>query len=169
MKIFPYDRFQLISSYSKHDAIEHLQRNTAPTQLFRFSKPNEAYTGSVYENGFKISPTIEYRNSFKPVIVGNFLSHHSGVKISVTQRLHLVVIIFLITWIVGVVGIGGLISLVPMDSLSDGPPENQFFRIVPLGMLLFVWMLTTGGFWWEARHTKEALMKFLDATEDQSL
>lgn len=157
MKFLPFDRFDLVSPLERPALIARLQRLIAPPSLIRFSKPNEPYIGAVSEDGFRLSPVIGYRNSFKPVIVGKFLPYYSGVRISVVQRPHLLVLAFMAVWFGGVIIMGGAVALF-------GDVELQA-RLIPAGMLLFGWALVVGGFWWEARHTREDLMQNLDATE----
>jgi hypothetical protein len=164
LRFFPYDHFSLFSRHDSPELTQRLKQNVAPSKFFRFRRPDESYQGVVFENRFKISPVIGYRNSFLPVITGKFSRHHAGTKIQVSQRLHVVVTSFLILWCAVVLSIGGFISFSSLGASVNGAAEFEMF---PLLMLLFAWVLTTGGFWWEARHTREELMIILEAAEDQ--
>ncbi len=157
MKLLPFDKFSLLSPHDRPVVIEKLQHSLAEPKFFRFRRPSESYQGRVDDEGFKISPVISYRNSFLPIIRGRFEAHHMGVKILVTQRLHNLVLGFITFWITGVMSIGGFIALESGATLDD--------RLFIFGMLAAAWALVTGGFWWEARHTKEELMSILDASE----
>lgn len=171
MKILPFDRFSLVTTKSADEIQIVLGKAVRKPKWFEirfslgpFGKPPEhRYEGSFEETGFKISPVIRYQNSFLPVIVGRFEPHHIGLKISVIQRMNIVVTGFVAVW-VSLVGVAAVVFPV-IGQTTSGESVPLEFRFLPVFMLFFAWALATGGFWREARHTKEELKLMFDAEE----
>ena len=160
MKYLPFDRFTLISPHDPAALAARLGQETEKRSFIPFKRPSTPYYGSVTNEGFNITPAIGYRNSFSPVIVGRFEFHHAGAKIDVVQRLHYFVMAFGAFWATVVATVGfALVNAAPIEG------EPLFLRLFPLGMLAFFWVLSTGGFWWEARHTRDNLSAILEARE----
>lgn len=171
MKLLPFDRFSLVTSKTVEEIQTSLEGVVRKPRWFDFSwsigpfgsRPAQRYEGSFDNDGFKIWPVIRYRNSFTPVIVGRFEPHHIGLKISIIQRMNFVVTGFVVVW-VSLVGVAAVLFLM-IDETTSGESVPLEFRFLPVFMIVFAWALSTGGFWWEARHTKDELKLILDAQE----
>lgn len=169
MKILPYDSFTLVTALSPDEIAARLAPQVREPKLIRFSfgplskKPATPYEGRVSREGFKIWPAIRYRNSFLPIIVGRYEPHFSGMKVAVTQRLHLAVLAFLAIWIAGFASVWLVLS---GAGEFDGMRLPFDPALIPYLAAGFIWLITTGGFWWEARHTREKLSNILAAQLD---
>lgn len=125
-----------------------------------FDKRRQAFEGSVSEEGFKINRIIRYRNSFLPVLQGQFFSHGHGVRIEVMMRLHVSVIVFCLVWI-GFVGY--MLWAFIRQWLEVGKYENAILG--PIGMLVFLYLLVTISFGIEANKARKLLARICQAVE----
>jgi hypothetical protein len=139
-------------------SIEEAQRRLAgavePRQVLRWSlKPrSKPFEGSVDGEQFRISRVIGYRNSFLPQISGRIRQGPQGAVVEATLALHVVVMIFMAVWLLGV-GCAGVAVLSATFSRGSFEP----FGLIPLGMFVFGVLLCTLGFNFEASKAKALL------------
>jgi hypothetical protein len=152
MKLIPYEKFQIDTGLSSAELVQRIRSITGEKKLFNFS-PLHEFSGHVNENGFEIVKNITYRNSFLPIIEGKIEPKSTGAKVTISMRLHLLVMCFMAIWFSGV-GIGCLLVMSKMEEFS-------WPMLSPFGMLFFGVALVSGGFWFEASKQKVRLKEIL--------
>ena len=160
--LLPYKRVVFETQFSKDEIVRRLMIEVAPRRppLDLFEKRAEKFEGEVSETGFKISRIIHYRNSFRPVVEGQFFPLVKGVRIEVRMRLHTTILIFSILWLsLVVVGAGAVIfQIISTNNFAVG-------MFIPFGLLLFYCLLMTIGFGVEADKAGRLLSAIFEATE----
>ncbi len=173
MKFIPSDRFELSSTKSPDELNSALSAHVGKPKTFELilwplgRRPDHKYVGKADSEGFKIWPAIRYQNSFLPIIVGCYSSTGIGTTIRITQSLSIFTRWFSLVWTSFVLLFLGVTIFYP-DNV-DGESSLMEMRLIPLSMLAFFLVLANGAFWWEARHTKDELIRILDVNEDQLL
>jgi hypothetical protein len=142
--LLPYRKFDLFSPRPPHEVAEALSAQVEPRRWLRF-RANRRFEGTVAGTTFAIARIISYRNSFVPQIRGTIVAQGSGSKISISMSLHVVALSFLLVWVALVCAIGGVFAA---SSISNGGPAEE--ALIPVGMFVFAWAMTVGGFWFEA-------------------
>jgi hypothetical protein len=158
--LLPYKRLVFESQFSKEEIIRRLLAEVASRRLSFgiFENRIEKFEGEVSETGFKISRILRYRNSFRPVVEGEFFPLVKGVRIEVRMRLQMIVMLFSIVWLSFVaVGAGAIIFQI----ISTGGFATGMF--IPFGMLLFYLLLMTIGFGVEANKASRLLSDIFEA------
>jgi len=153
MKFLPWDHYDIQTSLNREQVVELLGSEVEPKKWLRFSRQHKTFEGEVTWQGFKIRRIIHYRNSFLPIVHGGFEQGDRGIDISVRMRLHPFAIVFSCFWF-GFLGFG--ISMSGVGVIS-GKTEFSPFLLLPFGMVLFGWLLVSGGFWFEAKKAKALL------------
>lgn len=116
--------------------------------LLRFTpKYTPPFYGEVEGNTFSLRRDIRYRNSFLPLIRGEFVSSAHGTQIKVAMNLHPLVIVFMVVWL-GFAATGA-ISLAADKGITPA--------LIPIGMCLFAIALTFVGFIPEAIKARRIL------------
>jgi len=157
MKYFPSDSFEIESPFPSGEVIDRLSRNIESKKFFRFFGKHVYFQGYINTNEFEVTKIIHYRNSFLPVIKGEVADHDSGTTVTITMRLHPLVLAFMCAWF----GLAGLFLLGFAIAASFG-------AIGVLIMLLFGWALATGGFWFEAGKQKKFLISLLSGLDKKA-
>ncbi len=144
MKLLPYHRFEIDSPLSTQDALAAMRAQTEPEKWFRWRWPSAAnddrFEGEVRDDGFHVRRIIGYRNSFLPVIDATVQTGARGSLITVTMRPFWFVLVFVAIWTVGAVAI----------LFSEAWPAG-------LIMVAFLYLMTMGGFWFEASKQERTL------------
>ncbi|MBN1359761.1 MAG: hypothetical protein JW993_04175 [Sedimentisphaerales bacterium] len=164
MRFWPSDSFEIDTTLSREDIITHLNSSVQPGKPFRFfpsSAGHKNFRGQISQDGFKISRTIDYANSFLSVITDRFLPGQSGTKVAVHMSLHPFVGGFMYVWFGGI----GLGFVVTMFGLFSGRVAAFPIVLIPSAMLVFGWALASGCFWFEARRQKPVLIQMFRAWE----
>jgi len=118
------------------------------------------YVGEIHDESFKITRNItSYQNSFQPEISGIVESMPTGSLIHVKMKLTPFVRVFMIVWM----SLAGLAALICTMVLIKSPVFHPFL-LIPLGMFLFGYLLSMGGFKFESWRTKQDLKQFFEAT-----
>ena len=156
--LLPYKQLVFESSLSKEEVVRRLSLEVASRRWGWFERRTEKFEGAVTEGGFQISRIIRYRNSFLPVIQGRFYPLAKGVRIEVTMRLHMAVLIFSIVWL-SIVGVGAL----AFGSQIIATGKIEAGMLIPFGMLLFFYLMVTIGFGVEASKARKQLSGILEA------
>ena len=157
--LLPYQKLVIEVPYSREELTRRLGKEvTSRTRRWgSFEKRTELFEGVVSDEGFQISRIIDYRNSFLPVIEGRFYPHAKGVRVEITMRLHVAVLIFSIVWL-GMVGIvlGGAATHFLATRKIDA------VALTPFGMLLFFYLMVTIGFGVEAKKASKLLNRLFE-------
>lgn len=148
MTFLPFETIVIETSLTKEETISNLMKNIEPETTFRFQNKSDTkdFEGRLNGNEFEIKRIISYRNSFLPIIRGKIETFGTGTQITINMRLHVAVMIFMAVWF-------GFVGLFFIASLSSaGISETLLY---PLGMLIFGYALTMGGYLFESYRTKE--------------
>ena len=164
MKILPYETFQIQTSLPLDGAIDLMRQNVEPKKWLRLSRSHKLFEGDVSSAGFKIMRIIHYRNSFLPVIQGTFEQGDEGTKINIKMRLHRLVMAFMCFWFGGV-GIG---MLAIGSGLVTVKTDHSLVLLIPVGMFLFGWGLTSVSFWVEVKKARRILSKILQEIRQEN-
>ncbi len=155
MKLLPSDKFLIQSPDPLPLIVEKLAAHIQSPKLFRwsFSQDHSPYSGTISESGFEIHRTINYRNSFLPIIRGEFDQLPSGTLIHIKMGLHPVTTAFLIVWFL----IWYSFSI-PFYLSGAMPFEiASLFLGMPLALLLIFWC----AFWYEAKRSRRELTEII--------
>jgi hypothetical protein len=160
--LLPYRKLDLLSPLCPADVAAALSRQVEPKQWIRF-RTSRRFEGTVTGTTFDIARIISYRNSFVPRIHGTIAAEGGGSRISVSMRLHVVVLAFLVAWVALVCTIGGVFAV---SSIHNGGLAEE--ALIPLGMFVFVWAMTVGGFWYEAWKAERLLSSITGGSRESS-
>ncbi len=162
MKYLPIENIIYKTHLKEDEIIKRLSENIEPIKVFRFnifkSGSSKPYEGSFNGITFNIYRIIKYQNSFQPRINGVIENDFEGLRIKVKMRLNIFVIIFLFLWFGGV-----FLGFIGMLVKSFNNSEFEIAILIPLGMLLFAYALTMGGFKYESNKSKKDLQTILEA------
>jgi hypothetical protein len=158
MKLLPYDKFEIQTTLTLEETITALKAQVEPKKWLRwFSRDHAIFEGDVSRDGFKIMRIIHYRNSFMPVIRGTFKQGQNGINVTIRMGLHPFVMAFMCVWFGGVtVGLFAVGAGLSNANISLSPP-----LLIPIAMLIFGWVMVSGGFWFEASKAKPQLLSIL--------
>jgi hypothetical protein len=169
-KYLPFENYVLTTKLPAEEVYKRLDEKIAlkKTSFFSFSnfRSSLPYEGSLGANYFKISRVIYYRNSFLPVIKGEFSPTTRGTEIHINMQPEGFVMVFISLWL-------GVVTLVCLGELLIGIVKfrqiiQQGFppaALIPFGMLLFACLMTYFGFKLESKKSKKFLVELLDAEE----
>jgi hypothetical protein len=154
MTFLPFEKFVIESALSKKEAIIELMKNIEAEKTIRLwnKSGTKEFEGHLRGNEFKIQRIINYRNSFLPIIKGKVETIGDKARLIIDMRLQIFVIIFMSIWF-GSVGLFFLVSL--FNDADDFSIDSILF---PGGMLLFGYLLTMGGYLFEANRAKDILL-----------
>lgn len=158
--LLPYQKLVIEVPYSLEELIRRLGKEVTgrPRSWGWFEERTELFEGVVSDEGFQISRIIGYRNSFLPVIQGRFYPYVKGVRVEITMRLHVAVLIFSIVWLSMVgLGVAGVLAHILATRRVDS------MMLIPFGMLLFFYLMVTIGFGVEAKKAGKLLNKVFEA------
>lgn len=164
MKFLPLEKYTLVSPLKPEEIFRKLEavvETSGGGALMSYARSNKPYKGKISGSSFEISRIIGYRNSFKPVIIGE-ISGYSGTDIKIYMRMHKAVIIFCCVW----TGTVAAIAAVPFFSQANSGKSN-FPAYIPFLMLVLVYALIMGGFKWESIKSKKFLKDLFQAEEIQ--
>ncbi len=102
MKFIPFDQLTLELPASCQSALNCIDKNTHESSLGKSFNPlYKAFGGIVNETGFKIRRSVEYQNSFSPILVGAVFSDNEQCSIHIKMRMHHFVLAFMLVWLSG--------------------------------------------------------------------
>jgi len=163
--LLPYQKLVIEVPYSREELTRRLGREVTDRKRgWGWSeKRAELFEGVVSDEGFQIKRIIDYRNSFLPVIQGRFYPHVKGVRVEITMRLHVAVLVFSVVWLnmvgIGVVGVAThILTTRSVDAVT----------LIPFGMLLFFYLMVTIGFGVEAKKASKLLNSLFEAEGSSS-
>lgn len=160
MPLLPFQRLEIHSPLPAEEAAERLAAQVEPLRWFRFKHGTCAFEGSVDGSEFRIRRVIGYRNSFLPQIRGTISPTATGSRIDCRLSLHPFVIAFMVIWFGAVIAIGGAFVFTPTE-----PGRSPWFRLIPVAMLVFGWILATGPFAFEANRARHLLTELFGLGE----
>ena len=162
MPLLPYQNIVYNTRLTREELLIRLKESVEPKRGLSFNaikkqKNRKAYEGQLDQDGFKIQRVIQYRNSFLPQITGNFQRGRTGNEVHVKLRLNLFVLIFISLWMGGVT-----VACLSTVFISNTAGGLGYFALIPFGMLLFGYLLTTLAFSYEAKKSKKDLLKIFE-------
>lgn len=162
MKLIPIEKFTLVTELSKSTVIEELNSSIRLKQNVAFRNTNveseKKFEGIVFENNFKITRIINYKNSFLPEITGTIIEKSNGSEIEVELKVTSLVKVFMILWFGGV-SFGFIVTLI-VAIIGDGAIYTCLF---PLFMLLAGFGILKFGFSIETKKSKADLIEVVQA------
>ncbi len=140
----PYSRIVLNSPFSPSELITRLQSQTEPRRLLRWSREHNVFEGEINGNHFCIRRIMDYRNSFRPEIYGQIEPITGGSQITLTFHLHMATLFFILGWFLFCV-------IITLSTLffPTNDENSRWVTAAPLGMILFGYAITMGGFYYE--------------------
>ena len=167
MKLLPYEQYNLYTRLSPEEVRQRLADNTEQGGKKKplGGKTVKPFRGEITNETFSISPVIDYRNSFLPVLKGTYFRENGMTRIRTRLQLNDVVLAFCIIWL-GIVGLCGI--LLPISELRGALNGKRFdpMVLVPTGMFVFGYLLMIAAFNTESTRSKKLLAKVLDAQPD---
>ena len=169
-KFIPFEKYTLSSKLSIEELQKRLNENVGPKRQLRFGLLPKIYTkpyeGTIIENTFSINRTINYKNSFLPIIKGTFSKYPGQTQIEIKAKLHPFVLVFISVWlgIVGIVCVGMLL----IGALKFNEIVKEGFSpmaLIPFAMFLFGYLLVLLSFKYESKKSKQFLLSLLEAHE----
>jgi hypothetical protein len=100
MNLLLFRKITIVSNLRENEIIERLSEIVdSKKRSFNFSYPDQTkkYTGKIESRRFRIYKITNGRNSFLPIIKGEIINNISKRSIVLKMRLHLLVILFLIS------------------------------------------------------------------------
>ncbi|WP_413160423.1 hypothetical protein ACL6C3_18095 [Capilliphycus salinus ALCB114379] len=122
-----------------------------------FSRNHRPYAGTISNSGFKIHRIIHYRNSFLPVIRGQFESLSDGTIVHISMSLHPMVVAFLSFWLLMWYSVS--IPIFILEILSGNLPK--FEALLFLGLPIFLLLIFVCAFWYEADRSCQELTQII--------
>ena len=152
--IIPYKHISISTGLSQNRAVAVVSKAVSSTRHWKWRRPKDArpFEGSVFQEGFKISRAIYYRNSFLPMVHGKFILSDRGVIVDVHMILHPFVIVFALLWCGGV-GVDLINTIRQAIEMGSATIDMLF----PLGMFLFFYLMVSLGFGFEAQRAERLL------------
>lgn len=165
MTFLPYEKFVIKTHLAPDIILKRLDEATeAGSRWAFFWQEHKPYQGKITGNEFEIHRWISYRNSFLPMIKGRIDPEMGGSKVYVTMSMHILVILFMCVWL-------GFFLLASLASISDvlisfysGTAFN-WLAAVPLGFVLFGYLMIMFGFKTEAAKSRKFLNELLESND----
>lgn len=156
MRFLPHEKYEIETSIPLIEAKKRIETLIVAKPSFSqwFAKsfeyiikpaPENQFIGEVTNEGFWLRRNIYYRNSFLPIIEGQFLQHHFGTKLEITMTLNPSTATFSKIWFIGTSVM--FVLLIPFLFKDGFHPET----LIPLFMLLSMVAIVHFSFRHEAR------------------
>jgi hypothetical protein len=150
----PYRRFTISSRLSLDEARRRIASNIEPMKRIRWSGRSEKpYEGEATMEGFRMRRIINYRNSFLPLIRGQWSTRLGKSQLDVTMRLHHFVPAFMVIWCA---------FLLPVINAMRSSENPQW--LMPAAMLLIPYPMAAIAFGVEAAKSQRFLLELLEGT-----
>ena len=160
MKYLPYENYTVTSMLPADEILHRLKSNVESKQLIRIpflnSKTTKLYEGKVLHNEFIISRILGYRNSSKPIIIGQIIQGVENTTICIKARMIYFAYIFMFAWLGGVT-FAGLVIIKQQIEAKEFEPS---IFLVPV-MFLFGYGLMIAGFKYETNKFKKFLVELV--------
>lgn len=149
VKLIPYHRFEITSRLKPADALAAIAAHIEERKWFRWDWPSasndDRFSGEVTIDGFSITRIMGYRNSFAPVTLGEIHDAGSFSRIVIIMRPYIFVLIFCVFF-----------ATVSIASLAASAIPGTL-------MLVFLYALVMGCFWFEANKQEQVLRRIFQA------
>lgn len=161
MNLLPYRNVYFRSGYGASEVFNklraHIKPQTAITSGYWGKRNTREYEGNVKVNSFTAQRIIQYNNSFLPVIAGTFIEESNGTNISMKMRLSTVTLI-------GVCAFGGfaIVFFIAISVAAYFFSHINLVFLAPLGLMLFMYALTTIAFNLECKRSERDFKTFLE-------
>ncbi|MCB0083471.1 MAG: hypothetical protein KDE47_21165 [Caldilineaceae bacterium] len=157
-KLLPYERIVIETALSPEQVQQELTEVIEPRRnrmTWRgVAHDHKAYEGAFDHNGFTVSRIIHYRNSFLPQLTGKIERTATGSTITITMQPHTFVLVFMLAWFGFVIMFFLMVLLATFNGGLEGNTDRLGF-LMPIGMLIFGYLLVTVGFGVEANKSKQ--------------
>lgn len=154
-RFLPFEKYTVLTTLSEQEIRERLKIITRTTSKIEFSarkaailRSNYDYNGAISEKNFEIWRSINYLNSFIPIITGTVHSNLDKTEIHVSMSLSLLAQIFSIIWL----SITGVSSLIFFSVYPFG-----FKAFIPVFVIIISYLVIFLAFKSEARISKKDL------------
>lgn len=158
MNYFPEQAFTLTTALSPDQIIEKIRSNTQVSQKNEFKVYKKLFKGYIFGNEFKLTRSLSYRNSFQAEILGELSALENGTCIKLTMQLSPLVKVFVIFWCAFV-----SVALIIFIVSAINNPKMALGCLVPFGMLVFCYGLTTICFNIDCAGSKKLLINLFEA------
>lgn len=162
MNVFLTEQFTLsthLTPQEIYNRLDHLVYKRANfLEGFGNKKPSETYEGWYDEESFKIKRIINYRNSFLPVIVGEFVQNGNRSTINIKMAPNLLAKITLPLFLIIPV-----IAFFVMINTSNAPIYHPLGKFFPLLMIPIAIAGIGSITYYEIRKAKKELITYFDA------
>lgn len=156
MKLLPIEHITYRTKLREEEVFKRLSDLVEPGMMFRTisfrGSSTKLYEGVIDGRRFQISRIKEHRNS-NLVIKGIIEKGYDGLSIKIEMRLNIFIMVFMFL-------VCGTLGLICISLLRQSfPPQN----LGPFGLLLFIYVLTIGGFNSESNKSKKDLQRVFEA------
>jgi len=161
MKYLPYEKYTFETLLEKDEVLRRISGIIRSEKSMRFLNDawEPSFEGQVTENSFRLKRIINYRNSFLPILTATIESKGGICILKIQMRLMHSVLGFMMIWMTGVlIGLFAFGAMAIFDAFSP-------VVFVPLGMLIFGYLLTTLAFKYESKKYKSILMELLELNQ----
>lgn len=156
IRIFPYDKQEIIIDIPKKDLTVELKKNIQLTGYIPFikNKKSKRLYGTINSTTWKIKLKTTYRNSFKPVIYLKLVEvGENSTKMILEYKLHIVVRIFMIIFLIFP------ISIIVNNIMDSKDFEDYYF---PIGIISALMIISNWGFLMSSGHAELTINKILN-------
>jgi len=168
MTFLPFENITYKTKLGEDEVLRRLHDLTVPTDKLRFQlsgqNASKPYSGDINGGQFTIKRIIKYVNSWLPVIHGTVTRDTGGTIINVKMKLSTWVTVLSFIWI-AFMSVGSFLSLTPGTfyqfytdfDYSYGKHLEKFAHWLPVGLIMFWYIMTMGAFKYESRKSKKDL------------
>ena len=159
MAFVPFESITYETKLGFNEIIKRIQEIMGPRRFFRLlkSKSDKTYEGAIKDNCFVLNREVMFTNLFAPVMTGEIIKEDNKTKIDVKFRLHLLVRIVMLIWLVTVAVI--LFNDIIKIITNNGASQNLF--TVALALVVG-YAAMTGAFKTESKKDKEYLVELFE-------
>jgi hypothetical protein len=161
MKIVPYRRFSLDTPLAPSE-VEARLRDAVEPPVFRWTKPERPFTGSVDGATFDIMRSVQGRNSFRPRVRGTIVAAGHGARVTGTMQIHALVLLVM-GLVLSVLGTA-FVSLMLTELRSGGFYPVFIAPLVVIAVLPVAMVVT---FAREARRAFSELGRIVQASQGE--
>ena len=156
-KLIPYEQYSFAVNIPSEKVLSLIKENTEPRRWFQWTG-TKLFWGEVGEGTFSIYRQIRGRNSFLPLIKGKVLSQRDKTVIELKLHLHPAAIVFLvILFPVLIQELMIFLEVLFQNINTSGSMHLESFA--PVGLVLFIYLLTTISFQFEVVKAKNEMYK----------
>ncbi|MCJ8352069.1 hypothetical protein [Moritella sp.] len=153
MKLIPHSKCSFFVQLDKSECKERLSRHIGKVSYNNWKRePVSAFSGKLDVDGFKVRRNIDYKNGFIPILSGIFVPESDGTNIEITAKMSTGTILLMSAFY-------SFISIPLMGALYT---DSIMFKIIPMFMMVFGWVLINTAFWYEQPRSISKLKDLLN-------